>query len=320
MMARSRIVFVVIYLFVGLLVCSSKAQAIFLLTKVTGGANLGLYSKDWTDGWAGDYEAEATHNSPVSPHHDQGYAKASLTEAGVELKSRSYAPDVHAHGFAKILDTFTVETMTGTAGTDVNAVLNFVLTGNIEVLNAQDSKGHVWVNLAAWTSGHVFSRDLQVYYDVSWDSSSNQYIGYNHNEYNEDWDDLFQVNPTVTGSTYNFDVPLSLNLEGLPADEMTYVQVWISTFAGGAITDFSNTLKTDPDNPFVITSSPPGSTYILETDYSEVDGVGLFGNLDGEIVGGSGTGDTPIPEPATILLLGTGLVGIAGITRRKLKK
>lgn len=33
-----------------------------------------------------------------------------------------------------------------------------------------------------------------------------------------------------------------------------------------------------------------------------------------------GSGTAPVPEPATIILMGTGLLGIAGIGRKKLKK
>jgi hypothetical protein len=78
-----------------------------------------------------------------------------------------------------------------------------------------------------------------------------------------------------------------------------------------ATVDFSNTLKTNQDNPFGLTSSPPGSSYQLFTEYIEVENVGLFGNLDGEEVGA--------PVPATIVLLGSGLACLAGF-RKKFRK
>lgn len=41
------------------------------------------------------------------------------------------------------------------------------------------------------------------------------------------------------------------------------------------------------------------------------------------VIGESGNGDrniNPVPEPQTLLLLGTGLIGLAGFTRRKMTK
>ena len=309
MITRSRIVLAVISLFVGLLVCSSEAQAFFVYMQAnaTGGGNLALNDNDVTDGWAGDYDAEATHTSPVSPYQDQGYAKASLTVAGVELKSRSYAPDVYANSRAQLHDNFTLDTMSGTEG----AVLNFGLTGTIQILNAQDSDATLWADLMArqgGSSGPVLDYKL-IRYDVAWDGL--EYVGSNDTT----WNYLFPVNPTITGPTtgptYTFDVPLSLDLDAMEADHLIFVSLSISSNASGAIVDLSNTFQTDTSNPFEITSNPSGNSYMLETGYGD-ENVKLFGStLDGEEV---------IPEPGTILLLGAGLVSIAGITRRKLKQ
>ncbi len=220
MITRSRIVLAVISLFVCLLVCSSEAQAIYVYmrAKATGGGNLALNANDSTDGWAGDYDAEATHTSPDSPYQDQGYAKVSLTGAGVELKSKSYAPDVYANSAAQFHHHFRLDTTSGTDGAVLNAVLNFTLTGTIQVLNAQDSEGTIWVKLMArqgGTSGPFLDYKL-IRYDVYWDGLG--YVGSNDTTS----DDLFPVYPTITGPgpTYTFNVPLSLNLEAMEADDL----------------------------------------------------------------------------------------------------
>ncbi len=40
--------------------------------------------------------------------------------------------------------------------------------------------------------------------------------------------------------------------------------------------------------------------------------------VDGDTLGGDGA--SPVPEPATLVLLGSGLVGLAGLGRKKFKK
>ena len=306
MITRSRIVLAVISLFVCLLVCSSEAQAIYVYmhTTATGGGQLALNDNDWTDGWAGDYDAEATHTSPDSPYQDQGYAKAPLTGAGVELKSRSYAPDVYARSWAQLQDNFVLDTMSGTDGAVLDAVVNFTLTGTIEVLNPQDSEGTIYVDLMArqgGSSGPVLDYKL-IRYDVYWDGSN--YVGANDTS----WNYLFPVYPTITGPgpTYTFNVPLSLNLDAMEADDLIFVNLSMSSDASGAIVDFSNTFNTDTDNPFEITSNPSGNSYMLDTGYGD-ENVKLFGStLDGEEV---------VPEPATMALLVMG--GLVLLRRRR---
>lgn len=68
--------------------------------------------------------------------------------------------------------------------------------------------------------------------------------------------------------------------------------------------------------------STPGITK-LEVWYMRPGANGIFGDSDDEMKGGGGIdylSFTPVPEPATMFLLGSGLIGIGVFVRRKFKK
>jgi len=344
MMARSRIALVVISLFIGLLVCSSETQALpRLQASATGGPSLGENSGIiWNDYWDPSYwttgvpyYVEASDGQTGLP--DYAVARAAITQTGVELSSYSYAPraadpaadfssGLGNHGYAtswsSVVDYFTLDTISGSSGAVLDAALHFNLTGTIQVLPAisqsnlskTESGGTLSVDLTAKQGGTTLdSITIRWGYWVEDPSYYYKYFASNDTSY----ENLYNVFPVVTGSTYNFDVPLGLNLNDMEADEPITLVLQLGSGAKVAIADFSNTLKTDPDNPFEIISNPSGNSYALNS-FVAASTVGLFGDLeDWEPLGGGTSGGAPVPEPSTILLFGIGLVGIAGVTRRK---
>ena len=77
------------------------------------------------------------------------------------------------------------------------------------------------------------------------------------------------------------------------------------------------TIQNDVDQNVIDLSSVAGSPfrYVLVQDYTQDSG-GIIG--DGFDI--DAVGVAPVPEPATIILLGTGLLGLAGASRKKFKR